>query len=104
MEKKNTMTMQKAKRIRYQLNTNLIEIISDVYMVANDNGPLYYFYVIYANSRIEFSSLLTPTIDKMRYLLFDESAKNNYIYITDDFLETLGGELRISIQTPNLTL
>lgn len=104
METKKIMTMQKAKRIRYQLNTNLIEIISDVYTTANTPGPVYYFYVIYANSRILFRSFLTSTIDKIRYLLFDESNKSDFIYITDDFLETLEGELQISIETPNLAL
>lgn len=104
METKKIMTMQKAKRIKYAFNTNLIEIISDIYAAGSTPGPLYYFYVIYANSRIEFTSYLTSTIDKIRYLLFDELSKSNYIYITDDFLQNLSGELQISIQTPNLTL
>lgn len=104
METKKIMTMQRAKRIRYQLNANLIEVISDVYTIAGNPGPVYYFYVICSNSRILFRSYLTSTIDKIRYLLFDESNKSNYIYITDDLLETLGGELQISIETPNLTL
>lgn len=82
------------KDIRYAFNTNRLNIISDIYFSEN----LYYFYIIYSNTRVSFQSPESSTLEEIRELLFTKLNTYNYIYITTDFLANLSGEVKISIE------